>query len=357
MSVKAEATREREGQRAVIAASAVETFESRVLLRIRDEGLSAKATKIVETILEEVRASGFPNAAPSVQLDVDPQGFEAVIPQVESQRRVLRDALRRLGPICEEIDRLDRKLAAIPDESKISALVVELNELSTRERDMEIEIRIRGEEYERLGRERRESEQQLERLESELVSAQFEERLQANMRRQLLTSRRVLTDFRQRMRVKHVGRLESLVTECFSSLLRKREFVDRVTIDPESFALTVRMVAGGDVPAERLSAGERQLLAVAILWALARASGRKLPTIVDTPLGRLDSKHRDRLVMHYFPFASHQVVLLSTDEEIVGRYHEALRPAIAREYLVQYDEQARTSRIREGYFERLAEAA
>jgi DNA sulfur modification protein DndD len=55
------------------------------------------------------------------------------------------------------------------------------------------------------------------------------------------------------------------------------------------------------------------------------------------------------LIERYFPFASHQVVLLSTDEEITGSYLETLRPKIGKSYLLDYDLASGSSRIREGF--------
>jgi DNA sulfur modification protein DndD len=100
-----------------------------------------------------------------------------------------------------------------------------------------------------------------------------------------------------------------------------------------------------------LSAGERQLLAVATLWGLAHESGRHLPTVIDTPLSRLDSRHRSALVKNYFPQASHQVILLSTDEEVVAQYQAELAPFVSRYYLIENDEKKRTSRFSDGYFD------
>lgn len=113
----------------------------------------------------------------------------------------------------------------------------------------------------------------------------------------------------------------------------------RVEIDTESFTLALFDRAGQPVPKHRLSAGEKQLLAIALLWGLARASGRQLPVAIDTPLGRLDSSHRNNLVEKYFPQASHQVLVLSTDTEIREAEVEQLRGsnAISREYLLHYD--------------------
>jgi DNA sulfur modification protein DndD len=87
-----------------------------------------------------------------------------------------------------------------------------------------------------------------------------------------------------------------------------------------------------------------------MLWGLARASGRTVPTIIDTPLGRLDSSHRGHLVQRYFPVASHQVILLSTDEEIDECHLERLKPYLSRSYRLEYDNSLRSTIPKEGYF-------
>ena len=82
-----------------------------------------------------------------------------------------------------------------------------------------------------------------------------------------------------------------------------------------------------------------------------------MPTVIDTPLGRLDSKHRRHFVENYFPYVSNQVILLSTDEEICGKYYDFLKKFIGKEYQVHYNEQSQSSEIKEGYFKNLMEAA
>ena len=142
------------------------------------------------------------------------------------------------------------------------------------------------------------------------------------------------------------------MTECFRYLLHKSDLVHRVAIATETFRISLYDPQGLPLPKHRLSAGEKQLLAIAFLWGLARVSGRNLPIAIDTPLGRLDSSHRNNLVERYFPSASHQVILLSTDTEIGKKEVQLLREqeAIAREYLLQYDNGKRQTSIESGYF-------
>lgn len=158
--------------------------------------------------------------------------------------------------------------------------------------------------------------------------------------------------FRERLTLRKLNKLENEVTECFRYLLHKSDLVHRIIIDTNTFSLSLYDSNSKQVDKHRLSAGEKQLLAIAFLWALARVSGHQLPVAIDTPLGRLDSSHRSNLVERYFPSASHQVILLSTDTEIAEKEVKTLRKneAIAREYVLKYSQKTRQTTVESGYF-------
>ncbi|MBO0350605.1 DNA sulfur modification protein DndD [Phormidium pseudopriestleyi FRX01] len=158
--------------------------------------------------------------------------------------------------------------------------------------------------------------------------------------------------FKERLTLRKLNKLEVEVTDCFRYLLHKTDLVHRIAIDTESFGLSLYNPEGQAVPKHRLSAGEKQLLAIAFLWGLARVSGRHLPVAIDTPLGRLDSSHRNNLIERYFPSASHQVILLSTDTEISKSEYQHLleQEAIANSYLLKYQPETRKTVVEKGYF-------
>ena len=159
-----------------------------------------------------------------------------------------------------------------------------------------------------------------------------------------------LSAFRRAVVGRHVSRIEHLVLESYQHLLRKTSLVTRLKIDPIEYSLTLSGKSGEVVRAESLSAGERQLLGIALLWGLAKASGRPLPTAIDTPLGRLDTGHRRHFVERYLPYASHQTLVFSTDEEIVGDYLARLGPWIGRTYYLNYSDSRGRTVVEPGYF-------
>jgi DNA sulfur modification protein DndD len=159
-----------------------------------------------------------------------------------------------------------------------------------------------------------------------------------------------IVEFKQAAAVAKCKALEVHFLKAFKRLARKEDIVDSVRIDPQSFSVVLVDKQGRETPKKRLSAGEKQIYAIAMLEALAKASGRSLPIIIDTPLGRLDSKHRTKLIESYIPSASHQVMVLSTDTEVDENFYRGLRPSISHAYHLTFNESERYTTVSKGYF-------
>lgn len=159
-----------------------------------------------------------------------------------------------------------------------------------------------------------------------------------------------LEEYRLKLIEKKITQLQQSVTECFNLLCRKKDSLRTVKIDSKNFSITLCDRQNRPLPKAQLSAGEKQIYAISMLWALGKTSGRPLPIIIDTPLARLDSDHRRLLVENYFPLASHQVIILSTDTEIDQSYFEELRPGVARAYHLDYDQTESSTVVKQGYF-------
>jgi DNA sulfur modification protein DndD len=248
-------------------------------------------------------------------------------------------------------------LLAVPDAEKLEPLFVEIKVTEDESRAVESSQKSLDDQIQRVQRELDATQKQFSNAFDELKKHEANEIQLAKMKLRLNSGREVLNLFEAKIRSKHISTLEKLIKDGFEALLRKRFFINSISICPDSFSLTINIVGEGFVPASKLSAGERQILSVSVLWALAQASGRKLPTVIDTPLGRLDSSHRKSFVQNYFPNAGEQVILLSTDEEIVGSYHQSLKKYLSHQYLIQYDEEQQSSSISSGYFQTAKEAA
>ena len=150
------------------------------------------------------------------------------------------------------------------------------------------------------------------------------------------------------------GLLAQTVTECYKKLANKSNLIDRVDIDSETLEISYYNERGEEVEKTSLSAGEKQLVVVSILWALAICSHKKLPVIIDTPLSRLDSLHRSSLITTYFPQASEQTIILSTDSEIDRDGYELIKDNVGDEFTLFYDENEKSTKIRKGYYFREA---
>jgi DNA sulfur modification protein DndD len=162
----------------------------------------------------------------------------------------------------------------------------------------------------------------------------------------------LLEKFAKELTEIRVKQLESEFIKSYQKLARKDDLEISARINTTTFDVELIDEHSNTINRKELSAGEKQIYAIAILEALGKTSGRKLPIIIDTPLGRLDSHHRDKLIERYFPDASHQVIILSTDTEVDENYFTQgkFADSISHAFEIQFNGETKASKLAEGYF-------
>ena len=254
------------------------------------------------------------------------------------------------GDLKSALDAVDVQLAGVPDSDAIQQLQDSLHAARLTHAEFQGRARVLGEDLEQLKRERANLETQIAKTEADRLHTEIANEDVRRILEHTLHVQETLTELRERLLLRHIAKIEIATLESFGRLMRKSGLVADLRIDPQTFAMTLITGSGDEIDPSRLSAGERQLLAVALLWGLARVAGNRLPTVIDTPLGRLDSVHRQHLVDRYFPLAGDQVILLSTDEEIDEKLVGRLSPSISHSYTLEHDEAELRTEVASGYF-------
>ncbi len=281
---------------------------------------------------------------------LSPGDRERIIHWIELSQEWVPAQLRSTTTALEEKVRAfqshEDELSRVPPDEAVSPLVQNLNSLHQRLGERNHQMGLLDEKLHQLEYKLNENRRKSGRL--------LEERHQFEMMKQRVELgkqvQETLTEFAKSLRNERTTMVSDRFVEVFNQLASKRNLVSSMVIDPITFSTILFRKNGTRVPKESLSAGEKQLYAIAMLTALARVSGKPLPFIIDTPLARLDADHRTNLVARFFPSASHQVVVFSTDSEIDKSHFAELKPHIANAFLLRYDDPSESTSVSSGYF-------
>jgi DNA sulfur modification protein DndD len=143
----------------------------------------------------------------------------------------------------------------------------------------------------------------------------------------------MLDDLREEALPLQTGAIAEEMTRAINKMAHRRDLFRKVNITAEG---EVQLLGpdGGNLREFDLSAGEKQIFTQALFAAVAAVSQRVFPLVIDTPLGRLDEEHRLNVLRHIASRNS-QVVLISTNTEVVGPYLDAIRSRVARTFLIE----------------------
>lgn len=266
--------------------------------------------------------------------------------RVERQRRDLDAAMHRRTELIGTIEELERELADIRHQLSRSP-VEEISRLERQRQEFNADIdsanlRIGGID-ERLGKLVKE----ISQLEKEIARAQTEEQQVKLIKTKLDLARRsanaigeMYERFADEMRLK----IEAKTKEIFKLLAWKGSHFEDVRLSPD---YQLEVIDRYGTPARpELSAGERQVLSLSFITAMARVGGEEAPLVMDTPFGRLSSNHRNSITQH-LPALADQLILFVTDEELRDQARQNLEPRIGAEYRLHFDPSTSCTAIEE----------
>ncbi|NBI47961.1 DNA sulfur modification protein DndD [Burkholderia sp. ISTR5] len=311
--------------------------DRRVLAALTTE-VSAKSVDIVKNLLRQdlVDAKGSQRRKPVLVADGNPADVRS---HVEKARVRVRNTLKEQAGVQRALDVAERALGEIPADEQLADVLLTMKEKSqdvaTAEQHLETVTASLADTCTNLSHvEVRLSALRL-RMNTEFKDRALETKgLEASAR-----ARQALVVFKERLLASKAQWLSGVITAEFRNLLRKRKLVSNVVVDPVTYQVKIEDGKGQELPMDRMSAGERQMLAISVLSALIKERKGRFPVVVDTPLARLDGQHRTSLIKRFFATVSHQVLVLSTDEEIEGTAYDALRPHMNREYVLHFDDE------------------
>ncbi|RDU60088.1 hypothetical protein CQA44_10850 [Helicobacter sp. MIT 14-3879] len=215
-------------------------------------------------------------------------------------------------------------------EREIKQLRDEQNELEHQKRESENDLKQVIEQKKEIEREIYHLNQKIntERIDNEL---HFLQELEQSIK-----------NYREKLIIKLRFELRDKILKKYKNLLPNDNIKDLV-ID-ENFEIALKNDKDGLVIIESQSSGQKQILAIAIFWALSELSKAQIPLIIDTPLGRIDGQNRVRIIQNYYA-QNLQTIILPTDTEVSKREYEYAKSHIARLYKIENSDDRGHARI------------
>ena len=331
---------------------AIQKRDQRVIKKV-GTAISAEALTTLRQVLTQDQLTY--RAAAKRQLHLQPAEApsEARI-KIDAATQQLHSAQQALEQAQNELAVAQRRLAAVPQGEQVADLLSQLQSLSAAlalaESQLAQETKAFDDATSQLAYLDVRINAATETLRKDFGGLEHEAKaVDASQR-----ARDVLALFKDRLLASKARWLSNMITAEFAALMRKRKLVSRVQVDPDTYAVTIVAPDGHELPMARLSAGERQLLAIAVLSALIRERKGQFPVAVDTPLARLDKRHRRALVQRFFSKISHQVLVLSTDEEVDDELLTEVTPSMSQSYVLEFSDEARSTCVRGPHVEVMA---
>ncbi len=248
----------------------------------------------------------------------------------------------------EEIKLIKQKLTVQSDSVEdFMGMLTQLEQLQANVAEKNQELKTTTKQWGSVQEERMKLQEEFDQLREEIDR---EANQSSSVMHNATAMRALLLEFQNQQQRKGIQLIEKQALKMINRLFRKRGYLHRLVINSETYEVTLYAEDQKRIPQSTLSAGEKQLLLMSLVWAVFDVSGNKLPFIFDTLLGRLDVEHRENLLTELIPAFGEQVLILSTDSEVTEANYNLLKPFINKEYSLNFDTAERSIKVVPSYF-------
>ena len=254
-----------------------------------------------------------------------------------------KDMLRRREETVLKLDKYHKDLNKVPNDSFIKEYVEKISSIDSEVRGLSNEIELLNKNIPALETKKIQFQKELKELNINIICAEEDYK-----KIQLCNiAQKTIKEFINKATSLKIHDLEDKINFMYHLLANKGDMIDKIKIEPDNFTSTLLGYRGELIKKESISAGEKEVYALSVLWGLAKISDKKMPMIIDTPLAKLDSSHVNKIIDNFFPNAAENVIILSHDREIDETLYNRLKPYINRSYKLSLNE---LNKISEGYF-------
>ena len=271
------------------------------------------------------------NMAMTVSSDLDKKNLNTI----EENKTLLQD-----------LHELKQKLKNNDSTNEFSEMIKEMELHQESIQEIEEQLKLHQKELSALKDQLNQVTTTLERIQNTLKD-------QDKTKSSFLESQKIIALSRRFREIQLKKKLQQVQIEASSMLkkiFRKQNYVSYINIDHGTYDVMLFDGQKEEIEKTTLSAGEKEILLISLIWAIFKCSGRKVPFIFDTLLGRLDKTHKTAVLTEFIPNCGRQAIILSTDTEIDEQHYRSLTNHVAKEYMLDFNVEKQQTRILNQYF-------
>lgn len=278
--------------------------------------------------------------------DLTPNDYNYLVTLQRANRLTVIHLINEIEASQQELAATERELRNAPESVELNAENEQIDLLTKKLGVLDMRLRTANAKLQNLKEEKTQELGKLSRTSSNVGdSERLAQRLQ-----NITKLENGMRQYIQEMTQLKAEYIREEFAKMLTVLFRKQDEFGRIEFDINTYTIRLYNERQQEISIQDRSAGEMQMIASSLIWALTKASDLALPMVIDTPLGRLDSLHRNHLIHHYYKNLSEQVIILSTDTEVTEEYVTLMKQHSYKQYMLDYDQKKKYTVIRDGYF-------